>query len=101
MNQFLSFAGALFVVFLSSCSSTGVIPIGDGEYTISKQSFTKLESAVKVKGDVLREANEFCVARGKEMKVLKLETQDGVPLMRYATADLTFRPVEAISDSGL
>lgn len=88
----LSLALALLLV---SCASTGVIPIGGDTYTISKQTATGYESAVSIRGAVLKEANEFCRKNGREMVVVSINNKDGIPGRSYATVDLVFRAVRS------
>ena len=48
----------IFLLLLSACSSTGVIPVGGDSYMVSKQTATGFQSAVGIKGEILKEANE-------------------------------------------
>ncbi|SRR6266480_2881633 len=82
----------LLVVALG-CASTGIVPIGKDTYIVSRQSATGFESSVGVKGQVLKEANEFCAKQGLVMVLVSLNTKDGVPGRSYATAELVFRAV--------
>ena len=83
----------LFVAGLASCASTGILPIGKNTYMVSKQTATGYQSAVAIKGEILKEANEFCVKQGLVMVIVSLDTKDGVPGRSYATAELVFRAV--------
>lgn len=75
------------------CASTGVIPVGGNSYMVSKQTATGFQTAVSIKAEVLREANEFCEKKGLRMIVVSLRTKDGEPGRSYATADLVFKAV--------
>jgi len=83
----------LFLIGIFGCASTGILSVGKDTYMVSKQSATGYQSAVGIKADVLREANEFCVKQGLIMVVISLKTKDGVPGRSYATAELIFRAV--------
>ena len=90
----LACVAAVLAVALAGCvASTGVVPIGKDTYMVSRQSATGFESAVGVKGQVLKEANEFCAKQGLVMVLVSLNTKDGVPGRSYATAELVFRAV--------
>ena len=82
-----------FVIGIASCASTGILPIGKDTYMVSKQTATGFQSAVGIKGEILREANEFCAKQGLVMVIVSLNTKDGVPGHSYATAELVFRAV--------
>ena len=60
---------------------------------VSKQTATGYQSAVGIKGEILREADEFCAKQGLVMVIVSLNTKDGVPGRSYATAELVFRAV--------
>ncbi len=83
---------SLFLV--SACSSTGVIPVGGDSYMVSKQTATGFQSAVGIKGEILKEANEFCERKGLRMMVVSLRSKDGEPGRSYATAELVFKAVK-------
>jgi hypothetical protein len=87
------FLSLFLACFIAACASTGIMPIGKDTYMVSKQSATGFQSAVGVKGEVLAEANEFCAKQGLVMVLVSLNTKDGVPGRRYATAELVFRAV--------
>jgi hypothetical protein len=88
MNRFITLC--MVVVFITACASTGVLPIGNNKFMVSKQTATGFESAVGIKGDVLREANSYCVKSNKELEIISLKTKDGVPGKSYATAEVIF-----------
>jgi hypothetical protein len=87
------FCMASALTLLISCASTGVIPIGKDTYTISKQTASGFQSAVSIRGEVLKEANDYCRRNGLKMAVVSINAKDGVPGRSYATVDLVFRGV--------
>jgi hypothetical protein len=86
---------ALSVVFLlSSCASTGVVPIGDNTYMLSKKSAgCGFSSAEGTKSDLYIEANAYCAKQNKEIETVNANARDGVPFVRCASAELQFRCV--------
>lgn len=58
---------------------------------VSKQTATGYQSAVGIRAEILREANEFCQKQGLVMLVVSLNSKDGVPGRSYATAELVFK----------
>lgn len=64
----------LFTLFLTACSSTGVIPMDDGIYMIAKRSAqVGFGPPDGVKADVYIEANQFCDKKNKKVKTVKLD----------------------------
>lgn len=85
---------ALGACFLSGCTSTGVIPMDQGTYFVSKSSpQVSFGPPITQKADIYREANEFCTRQGKEVETVKLQEVDQV-FGRHASASMTFRCVE-------
>ena len=81
----------IFVLMASSCTSTsGVIPMGDNKYLISRseKGFDTTGSAVKA--DAIREANTFCVGKNMTLKVIEKTQKDMVPFKSDAQAEITF-----------
>lgn len=86
----------LFVVALSAltaCSSTGVVPMDKDSYLISKKSAQiGFGPPIGIKGEVYKEANEFCDKEGRAVETLKYEeTNSG--FARSAAVALEFRCV--------
>ena len=60
---------------LAGCSSTsGVLPVGGGNYVITSESEF---SAADMHKNALVEANEFCTSQNKELDVLKTQSGRG------------------------
>ena len=81
------------LVYFAGCASTGAIPVGQDTYMLSKQSATGFQSAVGIRADVLKEANEFASSKGRVMVIRSLISKDGVPGRSYATVELVFKTV--------
>lgn len=76
---------------LAACASSGIIPIGQETYMVTKQSTTGFHSASSVKAEIFPEAAAFCAKLGKEMQPVADSGIDGVPGRSFASAELTFR----------
>jgi len=64
----------LVVLTLSSCRSTGVVPMDSGTYFIAKRSLQAgFGPPDGVRADVYREANNFCNQEKKEVETIKLD----------------------------
>ena len=84
-----------FSLLLASCSSTGIIPIGKGEYMVSKTSAGGgFVSAAGTKAELYKEANAFCAKTGKVIETIKITGKDGRVFVRSASAELQFRCVK-------
>jgi len=68
IRPFISFF--FVIIFLSGCSSSGVIPLDRGVYYISKSNarFGMGPPSPETIASVYKEANEFCKTKGKEVK---------------------------------
>jgi len=85
---------AICTLFLGACSSTGVIPMGENTYSISKTAFgCDLVSGAGVKSDIYIEMNQFCKEKNLFPEVITIEALDGVMFGRCASATVEFRCV--------
>ncbi len=88
------------VLITLGCASSGVIPVGQDTFMITKQSSTGFHSASSVKAEIFSEANTYCSGQGKSLQPVSDQGVDGVPGRSYANAELIFRCLLA-GDSGL
>jgi hypothetical protein len=79
------------VVLLTGCASSGVVPMGQDTFMISKQSSTGFHSASSVKADIYKEGSEYCASQGKEFQPVNDHGVDGVPGRSFASAEVQFR----------
>ncbi len=95
-NVFLGYFCLMFVILLSGCASTGVIPMDKDTYVVSKRSWQiGCGQPVGAKAVVYREANEFCSKQNKKVETVALEMLNSLPA-RPGSASLQFR---CVSDS--
>jgi|WetSurMetagenome_2_1015567.scaffolds.fasta_scaffold04730_8 hypothetical protein len=83
----------LVVAFmLAACGSTGVVPKGDGTYTISKEiSKTFSGSPDSVREDLYQEAANLCGGEQKAVETLKLEVTPASGFTKPGNVFLEFR----------
>jgi hypothetical protein len=89
--------GATTAIAITACASSGVIPVGDGEYMISKHSATTFANGGSQKAEVYQEANAYCATQGKELTTIGVTAENGVAAYRAASAELHFRCVAKAS----
>lgn len=89
----LRFVAALIpLLCLPACStSSGVVPIGQDTYMISRSHKSTRGSGTWVKGQALQEANAYCEKNGKVMKLVKTVERDMKPFRSDASADVYFK----------
>jgi len=86
---------AILSVTLSACANTsGVVPVGNDAFMISRsqKGFDVTGSAVKA--DAIKEANEFCVAKKMKIKIIKTTQKDMVPFKSDAQAEIEFQCIK-------
>jgi hypothetical protein len=82
------------VAALAGCASSGVIPVGNGTYMVTKKSAGGLfVSGSQVKADLYLEANDYCVRQGKVVDTVSASAQNAIPFARLPNAELQFRCV--------
>ena len=79
------------VVLLTGCASSGVVPMGQDTFMISKQSSTGFHSAGSVKADIYKEGSAYCASQGKEFQPVNDHGVDGVPGRSFANVEVQFR----------
>ncbi len=88
------FLNLVILIALFGCASTGIVPIDNGTYMVSKRS-AQVGSGppVGAKADVYREANDFCAQMGKKVETIDFQGTDS-GFARPASASLQFKCVE-------
>jgi len=82
-------------VLLAACASTGVMPVGDGVFMLSKQSAAGIfGTPAGVEADIYREANAYCAAQHQVIETVDVQTQNAVPFSHEGSATLRFRCVQ-------
>jgi hypothetical protein len=79
---------------LSACATTsGVVPLGNDTYLISRSEKGFDTTGSRVKADALKEANKYCSSAGKKLNVAKTSARDMVPFKSDAQAEIEFNCV--------
>lgn len=82
----------LMIVFVSGCAAaSGVVPMGNDTYMISKTQWGIQHTGSSVKANVLKEAGTYCAQQHKELEVVSATQKDMVPFKSEAQAEATFR----------
>jgi hypothetical protein len=67
----------ILALVLTSCASTGVVPMDKDTYMLAKRSAqVGFGPADGAKADVYREATDFCAKQNKKLETVKLEMTD-------------------------
>ncbi len=86
-------SGLVTLTLLSSCASTGVVPMDHGTYMIAKRSAQAgLGPPVHTKAAVYREANAFCEKQSKTVETINVDMVDS-GFGRPGSVSLQFRCV--------
>ena len=81
-------------MLLVACAETsGVVPMGGDAYMISRSKKGFDTTGSKVKAEALKEADAFCISKGKRLEVIKSKDKDMVPFRSDSQAEIEFRCV--------
>jgi hypothetical protein len=85
---------AAVIITITSCNSTGIVPMSQDSYFIGKKDGTPgLGVSLSNKAAVYQEANKFCGKTSREVFVLTEEVTGAAP-GRLGSTELTFKCVE-------
>ena len=91
MILFYKINALLFILLLSSCASTGVVPLSQDSFMIGKKDGTPgLGVSLSNQADVYREANAFCSSKGMQVETLNLIVTPAAPA-RLGSTELHFK----------
>lgn len=84
-------------IALSGCAAnSGVVPMGEDTYMVSRQAATGFSGSGTLKAEALKEANQFCVEQGKSLQVI--HTEEARPpyiLANFPKAEVQFMCLSA------
>jgi hypothetical protein len=82
----------VFIFVLSGCeANSGVVPMGQGTYMVSRQAATGFTGSGTLKAKALREANDFCENQGKCLKVIRvIEARPPYIFTNFPKAEVNF-----------
>jgi hypothetical protein len=92
----MSARSALLTLLVVGCASnSGVVPMGSDKYMVSRQAATGFSGLGTLKADALREADQYCGARGKSLIVDNTtESQPPYLLGNFPRAEVQFHCAE-------
>lgn len=83
---------AVVAMLLTACASTsGVVPMGNNSYMISRSEKGFDTTGSRVKAEALKEANEFCLSRNMKIEIVKSTQKDMVPFKSDAQSEVEFK----------
>lgn len=83
-------------VFITACSSnSGVVPLGNNSYIISKQAATGFSGTGSIKVEALKEASAKCLSNNQAVKINYInESNPPYILGNYPKVDVAFHCVK-------
>lgn len=77
---------------LAACAtnSSGIAPLGDGQYMLHGTDLTGWRDGESVKAELLREAANFCSQKGQELTAVRYTSSDA-GWIDFAKAGIRFR----------
>jgi hypothetical protein len=80
------------IVSLAGCAAnSGIIPMGQDSYMVSRQAATGFSGLGNLKGEALQEANQHCLSQGRVMQVTNTsESRPPYILGNYPKAEVQF-----------
>ena len=86
---------AAVALLLCGCAkNSGIIPTGADTYMVSRQAATGFSGMSTLKADAMKEASDFCSAKGMDLEVIS--TEDAEPpyiLGNFPKTEVQFRCV--------
>jgi len=85
-------SATLIAVLASGCATptTGVVPQGDGLYTVTRQGSGVWVPTAELKADALKEAHQFCTRKQRGFKVIHTKEIPAGPFGRWPEAEIVF-----------
>ncbi|MFS0753479.1 hypothetical protein ABC383_02120 [Noviherbaspirillum sp. 1P10PC] len=80
------------VALIAGCAAnSGVIPIGQDTYMVSRQAATGFSGSGTLKAEAFQEANQYCVSQNKMLQVVNTnEAQPPYVFGNYPKAEVQF-----------
>src|SRR5262249_19227126 len=87
--------GMLAIVVSGCAMSTGVLPVGPDEYTVTAHYAPIRGGSITAQQDTLAEGNAYCAAQGKRFMALDKQTVPGIMVHGNTGYSVTFRCIDA------
>jgi hypothetical protein len=91
MREGLSAIALAVALFGCATPTTGVVPRGEGLYTVTRQGNSAWVTTDSLKAAALQEANGFCGAMRKQMKFIHSKEIPAGPLGRWPESEVLFK----------
>ena len=87
----------MLVVVMGGCAlNSGVVPMGQDTFMVSRQAATGFSGSGRLKSKALREANQFCESQGKSLQVIHIsEARPPYILTNFPKAEVHFMCLDA------
>lgn len=82
---------AIVMITAGCTSNSGVVPVGEGLYLISRSEKGFDRTGSGVKANALKEANSYCEQNKKQIQVVEASSKDMVPFKSDAQAEIHFK----------
>ena len=83
---------SISVLFLASCATnSGVVPIGNEQFFISKQAATGFTGLGNLKAEAIKEGTVSCSAMKKEFELISQDQSEGLQVLgKFPRVEITF-----------
>ncbi len=82
---------AICAVFAGCAANSGVVPMGQGNFIVSRQAATGFSGSGNLKADAIREANQYCGGQQKDLNVVSShEAEPPFILGNFPKAEVQF-----------
>jgi len=88
----IGLAAMLVTALISGCTSSGVVPMGQNTYMISK-SVWGFTGPAPIKADAIKEADDYCKKQGKVLRVTKT-VEIGIKFGSTPAAEVYFKALD-------
>jgi hypothetical protein len=84
------------VGFVGCASNSGVVPMGNNTFMVTRQAATGFSGSGTLKAEALKEAAKFCATQGKQLKVVAItEAKPPYILANFPKAEVVFKALDA------
>jgi len=82
----------LSFLIISSCAiNSGIVPVGNEQFFISKQAATGFTGLGNLKAEAIKEGTVFCNAMKKEFELVSQDQSEGLQVLgNYPRVEITF-----------
>jgi hypothetical protein len=86
---------SICTVIYGCAANSGVVPMGQGNFMVSRQAATGFSGSGNLKADAFREANQYCADQMKDLKAISAhEAEPPFLLGNFPKAEVQFTCVE-------